>query len=313
MNLTLLRAIMVLTVLRFSKLADLGLMSSETSYAGLDRLGSRMEDLISLFGTSSTESTSASQTHLDASVLRLQDSIKEDFHQALSSIREEQNRTRASIHNLADLVHEKMSSNVDALTCHDRVFDIVELHHSPENASSSSRLLQCTERQGVTMKAKTVKGMNEDEQSRLANPTTERKIMTRISIKNVNTLFGTLVIRQYNIKVLLLNSDSEFMLERTKYELDFFSAPWLRSWTGCGIVLARIGYGQPHVEFSLALPRIVDHNSPAHAQTWKTIMTGDINSLKKLLQSKIAHPTDTNIYGIPLLSVGFPVSYLNEK
>ena len=87
-------------------------------------------------------------------------------------------------------------------------------------------------------------------------------------------------------------------------EIDFLPASWLRYWTGCGISLARMGFGKPKIDINFAVARVLDFDSGFDIRkAMSAVITGDICTLVGSLQRKIIYPTDRDVNGMSLLSV----------
>ena len=120
----------------------------------------------------------------------------------------------------------------------------------------------------------------------------------------MTSVFGRVVIRRSTVKMVYLDSDPDSFSEKAKMEIDFIPASWLRSWTGCGIFLARMGFGKPSFDIKLDVARVLDLDSnPDTQRALHAVQTGDICALIGSLHRKVVHPTDRDLDGFSLLSV----------
>lgn len=125
----------------------------------------------------------------------------------------------------------------------------------------------------------------------------------------MTSVFGRVVIRRSKVKVVYLDCDPELFSEENKVDVDFLPASWLRYWTGCGMFLARMGFGKPTVDINFTVARVLDFDSDFDTRkAMSSVITGDIHTLMRSLQSKVIYPTDRCEDGRSLLSVSDTVS-----
>ena len=135
------------------------------------------------------------------------------------------------------------------------------------------------------------------------------RLMSRTSVQTMTSIFGIVVIRRSTVKTVYSNSDSELFSEEARVEINFLPASWLRYWTGCGIFLARMGFGKPTVDINFTVARVLDFDSDFDTrEALHAVKTGDMRTLVEFLHRKVIYPTDRDLYGYSLLSVSKTIS-----
>ena len=269
------------------------------------QIGSRVEDLTRFLATSSSESTLRVENRIQSSATSLESSIRDEIHRTVSSIPRESTISLASLETLSNLVSDMVVSRFESLTS--------------ENHSNASKRVSSTEGE---LTQKTADGLQTDSVEYATSGSqalvgdfrnegpeysyrdgTSSRLVSRTSVQRVTNCLGTLVIRRSTLNITFSGLGPGFVSKRAKVEIDFVPASWLRFLTGCDMFLARIGFQKPKVDFSFAIPRVVDKNSDPHMRTFAAIQNGDADTLKELFQLKVAYPTDRNVLGESLLNV----------
>ena len=143
-----------------------------------------------------------------------------------------------------------------------------------------------------------------DDSGRFRRERGSSRLISRSSVQTMTSVFGRVIIRRSAVKITYLDSDPEFFSEGDEVEIDFFPASWLRYWTGCGIFLARMGFGKPTVDVNFTVARVLDFDADLDTQeALGAVKIGDVRTLIGFLQRKVIYPTDRDVYGNSLLSV----------
>ena len=259
--------------------------------------------------TSTFESTSRFEDVVQASVTSLESSIKDEIHRTVLSIPRESNISQASLQTLSVLVSNIVASRFESLESEASLkypgsqscTQIESAQRPPdepqiEDVGSMTRVSQ----------AMTDDSSNEDS-GHFDREEGSSRLISRTSVQTMTSVFGRVIIRRSTAKTVYLNSDSELFSEEAELEIDFLPASWLRYWTGCGIFLARMGFGKPTVDISLTVARILDFDSDRAdrdaQKAFIAIIEGDIRTLIGFLQRKVIYPTDQTISGLSLLTV----------
>ena len=273
----------------------------------MKQVGPQIEDLAASITSSISESVSRFENVVQTSATSLQSSIRDEVHQTVLSIPRESNVSQASLQILSVLVSNILVSRIQSL----------ESETSLKNPGSRS-CIQVESAQGSPTKPQTedVGTMTSVSQTTIESVRNEKSSRFsreggRTSVQTMTSVFGRVVIRRFTVKVVYLDSDPEVFSERTKMEIDFIPASWLRSWTSCGIFLARMGFGKPAFDFNFILARVLDfHSNLDTRKAFRAVETGDIRTLIGSLHRKIVYPTDRDLNGLSLLSVSeiIPIS-----
>ena len=150
----------------------------------------------------------------------------------------------------------------------------------------------------------TIESVRNEKSSRSSREGGSSRLLSRTSAQTMTSVFGRVAIRRSTVKVVYLDSDSELFTEGTKVEIDFLPASWLRYWTGCGIFLARMGFGKPTVDINFTVARVLDFDShPETREALGALKRGDIRRLIGFLRRKVVYPTDRDLDGCSLLHV----------
>ena len=256
-------------------------------------------------------STSASvvhiEDHIQSSTTSLGNSIRDEINLTMSSIPRETNISRKSLETLSILVSEIVTSQIESRT------------RTSEDSSNHPGRRQYTERPTTQITANgpqtdsieyatagtqvTVDRYCRGHPNHLYREEPSSRFTSRTSTQKMTSFFGTVFIRRSTAKQTLPDFDPEFVPEIAKVEINFFPATWLRSWTGCGTFLARMGLGTPKFDFSLAVARTLELDSDPWKKSFEAVLHGDVDALNGLLQLKVAYPTDRNPFGYSLLVV----------
>ena len=254
-------------------------------------------------------STSASvvhiEDHIQSSTTSLGNSIRDEIHRTMSSIPRETNITRKSLETLSILICEIVTSQIESRTSED------SSNHPGRRQYTERPTTQITANRPHTDSIEyatagtqvTVDRYRRGHPNHLHREEPSSRFTSRTSIKKMTSFFGTVFIRRSTAKQTLPDFDPELVPEIAKVEISFFPATWLRSWTGCGTFLARMGLGTPKFDFSLAVARTMEVDSDPWKKSFEAILHGDVDALKGLLQLKVAYPTDRNPFGYSLLAV----------
>ena len=130
------------------------------------------------------------------------------------------------------------------------------------------------------------------------------RLISRTSVQTMTSVFGSVVIRRSAVRTVYLISDQELFSDEARVGIEFVPASWLRYWTGCGIFLARMGFGKPTVDFNFTVARVLDFDSNLDTRkALRAVNTGDIQTLIGSLHRKVVYPTDRDLSGFSLLNV----------
>ena len=286
------------------RISHLGATDLEESRKDLGQLRSQIDGLTASLSTSTTETTTRIEDRIQTSTTSLEGSIREEIQRTVSSIPRESNISRASLETLSALVFEMVASRIESRTFQDsskisrrlastHSNSLRKSAHGSQTASASYK----TAFSQTTVDDSLIEGLD----SPLREKTSSRLFST--SVQTFISFFGTVVIRRFNFGTTLLGLDRESVSGRARAEVDFVPANWLRSWTGCGIFLARMGFTKPVVDISFAVARVVDRYSDPYRTTWNAVRNGNADTVKRQLQLKIAYPTDRDVGGQSLLAV----------
>ena len=283
----------------------MGVTDLEDSQKDMRQIGSRVDDLTRFLTTSSSESTLRVENRIQSTATSLESSIRDEIHRTVSSILRESTISRASLETLSNLVSEMVISRFESLTSDNHS------NYSKRVPSTKGELMQKTADGPQTdsveyatsgSQATGDEFRNEDPEYSYRDGTSSR-LVSRTSVQRVTSCLGTLLIRRSTLVITFSGFDPGLVSERAKVEIDFIPASWLRSWTGCDMFLARMGFQKPKVDFSFAIPRIVDEKSDPHIRTFAAVQNGDADTLRELFRLKVAYPTDRNVLGESLLNV----------
>ena len=266
----------------------------------------RTEDLAASITTSISESNSRLKNVVQASATSLQSSIRDEIHQTVLSIPRESNISQTSLQTLSVLVSNIVASRSQSLESQ------TSLEHPGRRSCNQIESLRRPPDKPQTEDVGTMTSVshamvddscNEDS-GHFDRKEESSRLISRTSVQAMTSMFGKVVIRRSTVKIVYSNSDSELFSEEAKMEIDFLPASWLRYWTGCGIFLARMGFGKPTVDINTTVARILDFKSDLNRlEALRAIREGDIRRVIGFLQSKLVYPTDRDLYGRSLLSV----------
>ena len=272
----------------------------------MKQVGQRTQDLTASITTSISESISRFENIVQASATSLKGSIRDEIHQTVLSVPRESNISQASLQTLSVLVSNTVASQFESLESQTSLkYPESRSCTQVESAQRQSNEPQTADvRAMISVSQATTVDFRNDDSSRFRREGGSSSLISRSSVQTMTSVFGRVIIRRSAVKITYLDSDPEYFSEGDKVEIDFLPASWLRYWTGCGIFLARMGFGKPTVDVNFTVARVLDFNSDLDTQeALGAVKIGDVPTLIGFLQRKVIYPTDRDVHGNSLLSV----------
>ena len=268
----------------------------------------RAEDLAASIATSISESTSRFENAVQASATSLESLIKDEIHRTVLAIPRESNVSQASLQTLSVLVSNIVATRFESLESETLKYPESRSYTHIESAQSAAPSEPQTKDVGtITRASQAISNDSSNEESgHFDREEGSSRLISRTSVQTMTSVFGRVVIRRSTVKMVYLDSDPEIFSERARMEIDFIPASWLRSWTGCGLFLARMGFGKPSFDIRVIVARVLDFDSNLDTRkALRAVKTGDIRTLIGSLHRKVVYPTDRDLKGFSLLSVSY--------